>query len=369
MAPGIAAPIARRSEACLLCERGHEALQGRALYWHPEGYVQVGTGPRKREYVHLYLVHHVLGLPRQSGHVVHHKNGIRHDNRLDNLELVTRALNAQAKRTHPSSGCVGVCAHGERWRADIQIKGRNTYLGTFATKQEAACAYDRAALAVHGRHARVNGALDAAEAGRVLANPAQHVPTAPQAGRRALERIEFVKRARAAPEQVLGPPLRNAEGTPYLPLPDGRRALLCEAGWRKAAMFKWHRTRSGYVEGRVLMADNTWQLMKLHRFLKGCVPHDGRIIDHADGDRLNNALSNLRDSTGTGNARNRTKSPHASSRFLGVTWDKQHGKWRAQIAVGDHNRYLGLFASEAAAAAAYTKAATALEPLEFPQQG
>jgi hypothetical protein len=48
-------------------------------------------------------------------------------------------------KPRPPSGYYGVYAIRKRWKAEIYYGGEKHYLGTFATKQEAALAYDRAA--------------------------------------------------------------------------------------------------------------------------------------------------------------------------------------------------------------------------------
>jgi hypothetical protein len=68
-------------------------------------------------------------------------------------------------------------------------------------------------------------------------------------------------------------------------------------------------------------------------------------LDHIDGDRLNNRLSNLREVTRTENQRNRGVSPSHPTGVFGVTFNKKAQKWRAVIAGRSVRKHLGLFTS------------------------
>jgi len=84
------------------------------------------------------------------------------------------------------------------------------------------------------------------------------------------------------------------------------------------------------------------------------------LIDHRDGDRLNNRRANLRVATNAENLRNTAKRfarGSASSRFKGVHWAKGNQKWCAMIKQAGKARYLGLFGREEDAARAYDAAA------------
>lgn len=67
------------------------------------------------------------------------------------------------------------------------------------------------------------------------------------------------------------------------------------------------------------------------------------MIDHVDGDKTNNAISNLRPACHSLNGWNTAAS--GASGVTGVHWDKQTGKWKAAITVNGRNKSLGRFAS------------------------
>jgi hypothetical protein len=83
----------------------------------------------------------------------------------------------------------------------------------------------------------------------------------------------------------------------------------------------------------------------------------GQLIDHINGDGLDNRLSNLRICTVAQNAHNSRRSLNNTSGFKGVYYRKDEKKWQAQIHVSGHKIPLGRFGTPEAAYAAYCEAA------------
>ena len=110
----------------------------------------------KRRVVHM---HHYI-LSKRRGYDIDHINGDRSDNRRANLRYATRSQN-NANRHVPivaSSRFKGVCWRPipKRWKAYIKKDGRQIHLGYFGTQEEAARAYNDAALHYFGEYASLN---------------------------------------------------------------------------------------------------------------------------------------------------------------------------------------------------------------------
>lgn len=79
-------------------------------------------------------------------------------------------------------------------------------------------------------------------------------------------------------------------------------------------------------------------------------------IDHINGIRHDNRISNLRQASRKQNMENRVQ-PIGASGYRGVCWLEANQKWRASIVHNKKNIYLGLFDTAEEASAMYKDAA------------
>lgn len=114
------------------------------------------------------------------------------------------------------------------------------------------------------------------------------------------------------------------------------------------------------------------KVVRLHRFLLG-VEHPF-IVDHINGNSLDNRLANLRRCTLAQNALNRRPPIHSPCGYRGVKIRVQRGvkRYVAQIGVNYHKKWLGVFSTAEEAAMAYDAAAIVeygeFARLNFPKQ-
>ncbi len=79
----------------------------------------------------------------------------------------------------------------------------------------------------------------------------------------------------------------------------------------------------------------------LHRFIMN--PPSNKLIDHINGNKLDNRKCNLRIVNKSQNAMNSKKPKNNTSGVKGVYWDKLSKKWEASIQVNMKKKSLGYF--------------------------
>lgn len=137
---------------------------------------------------------------------------------------------------------------------------------------------------------------------------------------------------------------------PEIELGHGLKSLIDEEDMIEVAKYKWcafGTERHRYAQGRV-----NGKTISLHRFLMK-VSDSKVLVDHINGNGLDNRKSNMRLTNKAGNARNISK-PH---KYKGIWFHKKNKNWCADIKVNYKKIGLGSFKDEKDAAHAYNEAA------------
>ena len=141
----------------------------------------------------------------------------------------------------------------------------------------------------------------------------------------------------------------------YIPISQGYYATIDADNVRLVEGFSWSavvRKHTVYVMRRTIVP--VPKTILLHRVIMGDT--DAPIVDHRDGDGLNNVRANLRPATKSQNNRNQRMTDRNTSGFKGVSWHKKDRKWRACIHVNNRYIHLGNFDPPEAASTAYVEA-------------
>ncbi len=130
--------------------------------------------------------------------------------------------------------------------------------------------------------------------------------------------------------------------TMTIPLTQGMQALVDDDDYAAVAPFRWYAmfrcglwcaVRSGPRPKRTPIY--------MHREIIS--PPYGLVIDHINGDSLDNRRSNLRVCTNAENGRNRKIASNNTSGHSGISWNKGKGKWECYIRIDGRQRNIGCF--------------------------
>lgn len=131
-------------------------------------------------------------------------------------------------------------------------------------------------------------------------------------------------------------------------------AIIDDDDYWWACRVKWF-LHHGYVLTKRMVRGSA---VYLHREVMHCPA--GMVVDHINGDKLDNRKANLRITTKKRNCQNRGMSSKNTSGFKGVTLQKPSNKWLAQINIDGRIQHLGSFNNPVSAAARYDEAALKL---------
>lgn len=114
--------------------------------------------------------------------------------------------------------------------------------------------------------------------------------------------------------------------------------------------FWWKADFSSHLAYARTQVHKSKKWIKMHRLIM--LACKGEIIDHIDGDGLNNCRSNLRFVSHSQNVKNAGKYKKGGSKYKGVYIQKRTGRFMASIQCDKKRFFVGLFNSEIEAARA-----------------
>lgn len=347
--------------------------------------------------------------------VVDHINNDKQDNRISNLREATRTENSYNQKGKFTKRGVVKLSNG-KFTASITKHPHRYNLGNYETEAEAATAYNIGARQMHGEFATLNNINEVAGVtieprkmgcgvGKRISKQDEIVAFIKKKTRLCYFTSNIFKRMPSNMMKYKSHAMRwnqrtkhkqmfvNGRGFSYLgvaltksdvihahqygKLPDKKsktdRKKLDLSKASHIARFKKNRlngigynpstgefTRGGEKikqtpckQGYTYI--NIGRIRLLAHKLAYLIVHDKYpdIVDHINNDRKDNRINNLRVATSQQNNSNKKPRKNSTSKYKGVSWDKESGKWRAAC----NRKYLGKFHDEKEAARAYNKEA------------
>ena len=153
-------------------------------------------------------------------------------------------------------------------------------------------------------------------------------------------------------------PIRRVGEVAYVPLTQGYEAIIDAVDIEKVTGRNWYAIRD-HRSARVsaatsVVADGKKQTIYMHRVV---LPADDLMVDHANGEALDNRRANLRVATPSQNTANCHAHIKNKSGMKGIWYDAKRGVFVANIGVGGKKKHIGRYQTADEAANAYDLAA------------
>jgi hypothetical protein len=347
-------------------------------------------------------LHNFLMKNTDDNLVVDHIDNNGLNNTRDNLRITTKTVNShnRKKKANTSSKYIGIHFSKTQkiWISSIRANGSKDILGKFDNELEAAKLYDIASLQIHKRNANNNNLLSKDEIEKFIKedyikltpkerelpkhiykykNKFQvcvqlknkkisiHKNTLEEANVTLIEILKIRNQEiKEEDERKMSLPIQRINNIPFIMFKKQCNfylAFVDEDMWHIINNMKWHLSTDGYAQTTI---NNT--SVKMHAFIYnykfGKIGTLKNPIDHKNGNKTDNRLSNLHIISASHNAQNRKASKNSTSQYLGVhnRNDANSNKWRSAIKKDGIQYNLGSFKTENEAAEAYNKKALEL---------
>lgn len=129
------------------------------------------------------------------------------------------------------------------------------------------------------------------------------------------------------------------------------------------SQWKWHAAKQQcqnhekYYAVRAVWNGGKTDKVAMHHQVLMYYGIEAEVVDHKNGDRLDNRFINLRPATWSQNSINAKRHRDNTSGYKGVCFAKTREKWKACINIDKKRKHLGYFSTAVEAAIAYNEAA------------
>lgn len=135
----------------------------------------------------------------------------------------------------------------------------------------------------------------------------------------------------------------------------GLFVLVDDEDYKVCSSHRWH-INGKYASANIKETPNDPpKSIRMHRFITKCPK--GKMVDHIDGNTLNNQKENLRICNDSENGMNKKKKSNTSSMYKGVMKNGNYNTYYSEIVVRGIKIKLGFYRSQEEAAEAYNEAA------------
>lgn len=153
--------------------------------------------------------------------------------------------------------------------------------------------------------------------------------------------------------------MRGLAAMKHINLTQGKIAIVDDEDFDDLSKFKWHalRQRDGSFCACRMSGRPKRQRVYMHRQIL-CVVDRQFFVDHKNHNPLDNRRSNIRIATPAQNRHNsRPNNVKKTSKFLGVSWSKEHKSFRVALSINGKQQIIARSADEVEAAKLYNEAA------------
>lgn len=327
--------------------------------------------------LHRYIMSELMKQEINQDLVVDHINNNPLDNRIENLRILTKAENSRnrLKKHNTSSKYYGVsfCKSKKKWlaRLTLQNTNREYIYGYFDDELCAAYQYDLWVKEFQIKIVKINniekpknfipykldktprllpvGVIEYKNSFGVTAhvNKQKYYFTA-KTLEEAIKIKETFDKTKKSYKNVIHElkvkftKIKNNDGN-YVYILKNKEVIIDKETYDLMYKFNWSINRNYVIA--------TINNKRLSRIIMKC-DDPNLIVDHINGNTLDNRKCNLRIVTEEQNAMNKSPQKNCTSKYIGVCWIKKSLKWSASIYVNGKRLHLGEFDREQDAALA-----------------